>query len=292
MYTKGDRVKHPTRPEWGVGQILETIGENKIKVFFVNDGEKILDITIAKLVKVTGAEAAHPALDNPRPKTIVRPRKLPATKHFSNLQEAIHYFLRQFPEGFASEGFLGTERQYKLDANELFLQLLSADDFSQLLKAGSYDEICSRASQIMNKTNLVFPQEKIAFRNSLETVDNRKSFAETLYSLLYGQEDYEIRFKGFAECLQRIGADKWTIVTYYPFLRYPKKQMFLKPMATQRAAAACNFELNYHPKLNWLTYTSLLGFSQRLLDDLKAGGLKPRDMIDVQSFIWCIDQDR
>ena len=42
------------------------------------------------------------------------------------------------------------------------------------------------------------------------------------------------------------------------------------------------------PQLNWKTYERVLAFSMWLFDELTERGLEPRDMIDVQSFIWCI----
>ena len=59
-----------------------------------------------------------------------------------------------------------------------------------------------------------------------------------------------------------------------------------KPTITQHAAALCGFEINYRPEVNWLTYDLVLKFSQYLKDELV--DLRPRDMIDVQSFMWCI----
>ena len=55
---------------------------------------------------------------------------------------------------------------------------------------------------------------------------------------------------------------------------------------TQRCAQNNHYEINYKPKLNWLTYHSILQFSEYLKEELK--DLKPKDMIDIQSFIWLI----
>lgn len=99
----------------------------------------------------------------------------------------------------------------------------------------------------------------------------------------------EVRFNEFADCLLDLGANKWTIATYHLFIADPDNQMFLKPVVTQDAADVCAFELNYRPDPNWLTYRSLLQFSKYLMSNL--ADLKPKDMIDIQSFIWCIAQD-
>lgn len=64
--------------------------------------------------------------------------------------------------------------------------------------------------------------------------------------------------------------------------------MFLKPTVSQHAAKLVKAELNYRPELNWLTYKCLLGFAENLKSYLVDAGMAPRDMFDVQSFMWCI----
>ena len=66
--------------------------------------------------------------------------------------------------------------------------------------------------------------------------------------------------------------------------------MFVKPNMTKNAAEISAFEINYDPELNWLTYNSILRFSEYLKKALSE--LKLRDMIDVQSFMWCIAQGK
>ncbi|AJY68388.1 hypothetical protein RW64_01645 [Geobacter sulfurreducens] len=44
----------------------------------------------------------------------------------------------------------------------------------------------------------------------------------------------------------------------------------------------------FRSDLNWLTYSCLLDFAKYLRNELIAMDMNPRDMIDVQSFMWCI----
>ncbi len=296
MYSKGDRVKHPARPQWGIGEIREVLPDSKVKVFFVNDGEKTLSLKELKLIQVEGPDAAHPLLDNPQPQKSLKSRrtqkkKTNANKRFNNLQGAIGYFLRLFPEGFDGKEFLDNERNYKIAERDLLLSLLNENDLSSLLKADNHAEICKRARQVTNKTNLIFKTERASFNDGLKSADNQMEFSGTLFDLLYGKGELEHRFSALADCLQRIGAAKWPVASYFLFMRYSDEHMFLKPRSAQRLADVCNFELNYHPDPNWLTYKSLLEFARYLYEALKADGLNPRDLIDVQSFIWCVDDN-
>jgi hypothetical protein len=95
------------------------------------------------------------------------------------------------------------------------------------------------------------------------------------------------RFERFRDCLEALGAAKWTTATYFLFVRFPQDHMFMKPEVTQEAAKVCNLELSYKAELNWATNEKLMAFSRYLFRELTTNGLPPVDMIDVQSFIWC-----
>ena len=126
----------------------------------------------------------------------------------------------------------------------------------------------------------------MALKDGLDLPSNQQAFATALFNLLYEDEDLKPRFERYADILEGIGAAKWTIATYFLFIIYPEEYVFLKPTVTQNAADISGFEINYRPTLNWHTYTSVLAFANYLKAEL--AGLSPRDMIDVQSFMWCI----
>ena len=114
----------------------------------------------------------------------------------------------------------------------------------------------------------------------------KEQFGVALHSLLHGKDKFELRFWRFAFVLQEIGAAKWTIATYFPFLMYPDQYQFIKPNYTKNAARICAFDIKYATKLSWQTYKGMLAFSNYLRKELD--DLKPRDNIDVQSFMWAI----
>ena len=147
-------------------------------------------------------------------------------------------------------------------------------------------EVCRRALRVSNVTNLIFPNEKMALKDGLESPANQQAFATALFNLLYGDDNLKPRFERYADILEGIGAAKWTIATYFLFIVSPEEYMFLKPTVTQKTAEISGFDINYRPDLNWRTYASVLAFANYLKAELV--GLSPRDMIDVQSFMWCI----
>jgi hypothetical protein len=280
---KGDRVKNRKILDWGLGQILDSLGRDNYEIFFVNVGVKEVKATVADLVKITGKEAQHPLLDN-----LCLPGQNKKSE-YKTFQEKVSFFLRIFPKGFYDDRYLEQERDYKVEAHKLMLSLLDEKQLSKKIEADKYDEICKDALRVVNKTNLIFPNEKMALKDGLQNPENRRQFAMSLHGLLYRNGEMSKRFQEFAACLESLNASKWTIQTYFPFIAFPDEHMFMKPTVTQLAADAFAFELNYKSDLNWNSYESLLKLSRYVSAELARYEeyLRPRDMIDVQSFMWC-----
>lgn len=280
-YAKGQRVRHPKMDEWGVGEVLEDSRHGNVRIFFVGEGEKTLRLDHVKPVVVSGEEAESSLLDNLK----LNPSKSPVK--YTTLDESVEYFLSQFPRGFYGDKFHEQERDYKEKASKLAINLLAKAVIKKAIENDDTASVCQSAMKVMGATNLVFPNEKMALKDGLRDPGNQVRFSVSLHDLLYGEESLEKRFNSFCRCLESIGAAKWTVATYFPFLVHPDTNMFVKPTITQHAAELCRFEINYQPKLNWLTYKAVLDFSGTIKKGI-AKKLEPRDMIDVQSFIWCI----
>ena len=276
---RGDRVRHPAQAEWDLGEVLAVSSEEKVRVFFVGAGEKLLSLRHVTLDRVPEHEAAHPVLDNLRV-----PDK--SGLKYQSLPQSVQNFLKEYPDGFYGERYLSEERKYKIDAHELAKDILGEGKLTRLLTENQHVEVCRRALRVSNATNLIFTNEKIALRNGLKPVANQQAFANALFDLLYGEDDQRPRFARYADVLDGINAAKWTIATYFPFILYPGQFMFLKPVATQNVAEISGYEISYRPELNWHTYEKVQEFAKYMKTELAELG--PRDMIDVQSFMWCI----
>ena len=68
--------------------------------------------------------------------------------------------------------------------------------------------------------------------------------------------------------------------------------MFLKPEATKDFAERVGhrFASTYEPRLEMAVYESLLDLASKTTSEIAE--LKPRDRIDVQSFIWVVGNYR
>jgi hypothetical protein len=282
-YTKGERVRHPGMPEWGLGKVLENSRDYKVCIFFAGDGRKTLSLKHVEPVKISGEEARSPVLDH-------LSIKEGGVSKYQSLQISKELFLKNYPDGFYDPAYLKGERNQKVAAHEMALSLLGPKQMQTLLDQKDYEGICKRVMKVVNATNLIFPNEKLALRNGLKDSKNMEVFSEKLYQLLYGKEDVAERFISFARTLVGIKAAKWAILSYFLFIVFPDKYIFLKPIITQITAEISAFEINYRPDLNWRTYQSVLEFSEYFRSELN--DFKPRDMIDIQSFMWGIGTNK
>lgn len=206
-----------------------------------------------------------------------------------NAERARRKFLRLFPKGFRDETYFAWERGYKWRAHERWTELLPRSEFRRLLTAGEFGEISSRALKSLSGTNLIFSFENMALRDAVKSAAGAKSFAAGLYEFLHGGGTLESRFDEWCDVLSALPKKQSRVFTHpvatvFGYIAQPETHIFYKPVATRTAAERYGFDLYYHSRPSWDTYRSLLEFASSVRADLR--DLKPRDMIDIQSFIW------
>jgi hypothetical protein len=285
---KGQRVQHIKRLNWGLGQLLEDENADEIRVFFEESPEGVVRLGAAardKLRVVTGADAHSTLLDN---------LDVGGKKRVT-LDSAKQRFQKLFIGGFYGKRHLEEERNYKDELTRVAKQLLAKDVLLPLMESGNYQQVCDHAKKLVSHSKNIQPShfEKMAFNDGLKTLTDAEPFARSFFDFLHGDGELEPRFNRFAQVLEQMDADKWPIITVFRFFLFPATDACIKPEHLKNAAEFCHFELNYKPRLNWLTYHSVTKFYQYLFDNLadSTAELKPRDMIDVQSFIWIIDPE-
>ncbi|HKC66430.1 MAG TPA: hypothetical protein VKB86_22495 [Pyrinomonadaceae bacterium] len=203
-------------------------------------------------------------------------------------------FLRFFPEGFRDETYIDWERDYKQEAHEKWRADLDQAEHRSLLRKGEFAEVASRAVRIESRTNLLFSFEKMALRDAVKSAEGARSFSQGLYDFLYGAGSLERKFEHWCDVVASLPRRQtrvltWPLVTVFGFIATPDTHIFLKPNVTRAAAREYGFDFQYQSRPNWATYASLLEFAETVRRDLY--DLKPRDMIDLQSFIWVQGSD-
>jgi hypothetical protein len=202
--------------------------------------------------------------------------------------------LRFFPGGFNDETYLDWERSYKSEAHARWDAELSQPQFQALLKARRFDEIAKRAIRVESRTNLLFSFEKMAVRDATRTPGGSRQLAQGLYEFLHGRGSIETRFDQWCAVVAALPRRQtrvltWPVVTVFGFIAQPHKHVFLKPNVTRIAAVQYGFDFHYQSRPNWTTYSELLSLVAAVRHDLR--DLKPRDMIDLQSFLWVQGSD-
>ena len=203
-------------------------------------------------------------------------------------------FLGFFPGSFRDPTYISWEREYKWSAHLRWIEQLDAPRMRGLMKSGDYEEFARRAVAIESRTNLLFSFEKMALRDAVRTPGGARVFSEALYDFLHGRGSDEGRFERWIDAVGSLPRRQtrvltWPLVTVFGFIAQPERHMFLKPNVTRRAADMYGFDFVYRSRPAWAVYSCLLAFAEQVRKDQRA--LKPRDMIDLQSFVWVQGSD-
>lgn len=231
-------------------------------------------------------------LDN-RPKESSPLRRKPIS---SGAMRCRRKFLRFFPTGFRDETYVAWEREYKWETHHRWEEALSRDEFRRLLRKREFTEIAARAVRVEQSArhSMLFSFEKMALRDAIRSDEGARIFATGLYDFLHGSASVERRFEQWVEAVTALPRRQtrvltWPLVTVFGFIAQPNTHLFLKPKVTRAAAREYGFDFRYESRPSWGTYESLLEFAKVVRRDLR--DLRPRDMIDIQSFIWVQGSD-
>lgn len=190
---------------------------------------------------------------------------------------ARNLFLHYYPGGFHTPAF--SERPYKVKAKE------KLENKVPLEKALTGTADPEAVLSVFRATDLLYPVEKSRVQELLRS-PSANAFIQASASFVHGDRKQSLR--ELYRVLSPFEANKWTIVTYLPFLWNPSEHMFLKPDATRDFAERVGhrFTNAYTTDLDIRAYDALLDLAARTKE--KLSDLNPRDNIDIQSFIWVV----
>lgn len=198
-------------------------------------------------------------------------------------------FLRIFPKGFRDPDYVHLERAYKWSAHVAWNNTLSRKQFANMLRGHDYMRIAAEAVRIESRTNLLFSFEKMALRDAVKDREAAKAFSQALFNLVYGRAKLETRFGNWVDTIGALPRRQtrvltWPLVTVFGFIARPDEHFFFKPNVTKEAARRYREDLSYSSRPSWQGYRTLLGFVEKVRNGI--ADLRPRDMIDMQSFLW------
>ncbi len=285
--TEGTILIHPNKPEWGPGKVVKVTPRLLYVIWRDVPGREAKKMN-SSAVKLEIAPCQNdPILDN-LPPLKEEGDALVFAKERIVFTQAKAMFIGRFPQGFEDSSYTKRERDFKWDAHEFAVGCLGNGRFRELLGNDPpmlIKEVCRCEGQV----NLLSRFEKAAFHDALKEDGPAKAFLAALADLLDADDITEEVYTPYINAVCDLPAEKsrvasWPVATIMPFLLQPDRHMFLKPEATRASADALGFNLNYNATPNWLTYRKLLDMAAIYRE--KLANMKPRDMIDVQSFLW------
>lgn len=292
-FVEGTLVEIPTS-DLGLGKVLKITSEY-VYVFFKNQNKKEASCFKPDNDKlITASVQSDPVLDNLPPYDLQpngRPI-FPGKLERWTIRRMIDEFRAKFPLNFNDPAYLEDkgERKDKWAAHEMFVSSLGGGQGQKLLCESNISELTRRIVAVFTKAKMFASYDKVPFTDALQNNQAAERFFTALFALL----DSPVISKGIYQPyidsvldLPQEGKSKvatWPVVTLLPFIAQPDRHMFLKPTHTQLAAEALTFNLHYESQPNWRTYEALLEMGRIYADEIKE--LRPRDLIDVQSFLW------
>lgn len=286
--TEGMIVEHTEHPQWGPGKVVHISGDKAHIIFrdLEDDMARLFPSTSPKL-RIAAAQD-DPILDNLPPLKQKAGRWVLPCKRYS-LEALDRKFLREFPAGFADPKYFEQERDHKSAAHLKFQKLLGVGKMKELLAAGEYRELSTKAVQVTSAVNLLALYENAAFHDAMQVDSAVAKFFQALLVLLDTGPLSSTVFDEYVEAVTSLPAERgrvgsWPVATLFPYLAAPDRHMFLKPEVTKSAAESLGFDLRYNSTPNWSTYEALLRMGTIYLDLLRPAGA--RDFLDVQSFIY------
>lgn len=297
---EGTLVRHPKKPEWGLGKILVKTG-NSVTVYFKKDSTDVRTLLLDMVDLEVAGNQSDEYLDRLPPFV---DGAFASKQKKVTIEDGLKRFKDLFPLGFDDPAYLdvgndqaGGERGYKIRAHERWVETLGNGKGEKLLADGNLDELRHSTQSIVTggHMNLLSPYEAMALRDGLLPSESAaESFFDALFKFVASGPEPET-FNNLAKAVSDLPVEEgrarvatWPVQTLLPYLADPTRFMFLKPEPTRACADRLRFDLLYDSALRWVTYERLIAMGELLLKELQPLGA--RDFIDVQSFMWVIQK--
>jgi predicted Mrr-cat superfamily restriction endonuclease len=187
-------------------------------------------------------------------------------------------------------GFVKDEINYKKAIIRDAQEILSENEYKNLLVEENYDEIYNKIRLLINhkQNNLLHYAEKLGDKYlfndpGYENFVKSAPFCNNLYSFLFDNEDVYVKLEKFLEFLESSNIVlKWTWPTYLLFLYNPENSIFVKPKVFRWFLNL--FNLKYSPKPSSALYREILDTVSLVKEMFDV--YEPEDMVDIQSLIY------
>lgn len=289
--------RHQKRPEWGCAILLWDRGgkrgyqfeDGKQRVFkhaycnFFKPVDRPMDEASAiKKNLLTRAGRRQQVVSNSSGRAIP-------------LAAQIELFKEAYPQGFRDESWIdakrgtSTARSLKRHRNPLLecaSELLARERLDTLLAQDRHDDVIAAMIELTETTDLTSKAHAQPLTEVSEA--GRAELALAVRDVLYGDEDYPIRFERFVAVLRRTTGKppSWQLATLFAAAVHPAEHLFVKPRTTDLQAEWMAPGLAMTKQPNGPTYSRLRAMAMTLGERLGEAGLAPRDLLDLHDFMW------
>ncbi len=213
--------------------------------------------------------------------------------NFMSQDEAVALFLSENPGGFQAPapGKRGAPRVGRgarwRAASEAWASSMGEGRSARLLEDGEYEELGARALRVALLAGEIpgMPEPDV-LEEAFAPGDATGDFLDALLGYLSVPSPARARFERLCAATHALGAPSdaaWALVTFFPFVAVPTRQVVLLPRSACPGASRLGCELQYQAVPNWVTYTRYRDLSSRLLEKLAPHGA--RDHVDVECFV-------
>ena len=270
-------MRSTARPEWGPGRVASAPNAGKVCVLFREAGPRTLSLLHAKLERLDDDAQGDTWLDLLSLAPIA-----PEPAYVSPRQAALR-FLEAHPDGFRDAGYLSRERAPLEAAQSILRESLSRDALRAAGRSRRFEPVCRAACEALSAAKLVPAADATLLRRALEKSPARTRFGSAIADLFYGRQPPEARVERFAAALDEIGVCRWSLATFFGFVRAPEQHAFLRVGETPLAAAALRVDIAFRPDVNGDTYARLLVLLRALASEIAE--LEPADGFDVYALL-------
>ena len=274
-------IDNTTRGIWTITEVGRRIKtEHKVR--------DLVSQELAKQNKERQSQSAEPGAENDNTPS--------ETLNEDRLRAAIRLFRWIYGEDpFQSERYFEWERQYKVDLTTEWQATVTEDRLNAAIEGGAPLPYAAEVSTLFTKTNLLPWRYSMCIKD-FGTPEKARTFLEALRVLLFDQEVAAAPIDAFNDHMRplydaylREGAIKpasHSIPSLALWLSDPQHHFFIRPEVVNRAARILTGGV-LEGQVQVMTsayYSRVLALTQTVRSDIAE--LRPRDMIDVQGFLW------
>lgn len=302
--------RNTSEPSWGLGLVIEDLADRWVIVFetagrktFIKGKAKTLEpaevepeALEALKTKLQGKGASRASTQTKAKGKAKAKAPKKAGGQFASFEAQLALFEKLFPGGFEGETFINDERGAegatgKLGHKTAAIALTRAELSPERFDSAPPDEVFESARRILGATNIVFPIEgAIPFGGIAE--EDRPAALAALKDLLHGQDDYGARLERFVAALNlkdksgKVKKVTWPLATVFGALWAPDQHTCVKPTAFAAQGALLGSPVPPSQPVTAEGYRQFFEIAKETQKRLLDAGQRPRDLVDVYSFIW------